>query len=297
MWPWSSRRERVATVLLHSVAGIPVNSSPDCHEFKEFEVDTLRRLGQGSYGTVFEACKNGRECHKYVAKLVHFKEPEFLKADQRNFLIEALMSQIAGQYNISPPVYTFFFCDKGRTGVLIMKRMQPIGTLTEKDVFQLLNKVKLMHDAHILHCDLFLRNVMRDPVTKHLYILDFGLAFLLSRPVPDLLRATDIAGLIWGQPPELHSGISERHMRIAKSVWQQLPFPKSTLETGLQLRVNRNGTFEEPEKGKEPYKIDCRYYYRLIRPLVDKLYLEKLGKVNAKQREVWFSEGSGRSIC
>ena len=70
--------------------------------------------------------------------------------------------------------------------------------LTWVDMKSLIDKVTVMHDAGILHRDLFLKNTMYKNVDgrKDIRIIDFGLSIAFERSIPKPLRAIDYLNLI-----------------------------------------------------------------------------------------------------
>lgn len=287
------RQRQSSAVVLKTVAGIPVNQSPDCRRYEDFEINKLHKLGEGTYGKVYEACQ-GNNCGDYVAKIVSF-DPDHLSDEQKNFLVESLMAKVAGDAGFGVPVKSFFFCDNGKSGVLIMRKFENPGRINASDLLKLLDKIRLMHQNRILHTDLYRRNILRDPKTKELFIIDFGLAFFLSKAVPESLQVSDVAGLLFGQPPELEAGIADQDEATAFQVWEKYAetVRPGSLQTGLNMKVNAEGTIDDPYAGGAPYKIDCDAYYDLISSMLAPIFQKRLGQENILSREVW----TGEDIC
>lgn len=290
----TQKRRPEKAVVLRTVAGIPINQSANCAEYESFQINTLFKIGQGTYGKVYQACRDGAHCGDYVAKVVRFN-PDHLNEEQRNFLVEALMAKTAGDNGFGVPVQTFFFCDQGQSGVLIMRKFLPPGPITGPELLRLLKKIQIMHDNHILHTDLYHRNILRHPKTGDLYIIDFGLAFFLKEPVPESLRVTDVAGLLFGQPPDLVAGVADLNESVALETWNQYAetVRAGALQAGLNMKVNTEGTIDDPFAGQAPYKIDCHAYYDLIHEFLAPIFIKRLGQENIRSREVWV----GPDIC
>lgn len=287
--------------LLESLEHIPINESPSCTEYKKFDILKAAKIGSGSYGSVYKACRE-RECERgrynYVAKIIPLKE-----GDASGFLAEAVITTFLGRKGICPKVSSFFLCGnkKHRKGVLIMQRLQSIRS-TDIEVSQLpgfLKKISIMHDNGVLHSDLYSRNVLMNPHTQKLFIADFGLAFVLRGVVPKKLRATDVCGFLIGEPPHLTSGI--RNRKLAKAAYdyyrEELKDDTALLEA-LHMKVNNQATVEDPWNAKDnddEYRIDCVAYYRTIFSLVAPVFVRQIGVQGIISRAI-FCEQNKRDI-
>jgi hypothetical protein len=197
-----------------------------CKIFDNWKI-TDHLIGRGSYGKVLIACndtkgKNEKPC-EYVAKQIRF---DFSRYDSEYvlniFFAECLITQFAGQQGFGIPIHKFFLCDgesenrdtswfgfgnsdpiKIKQGVVIMDKYDgDVETikidLTWDDMKQLIDKVTVMHDAGILHRDLFLKNTMYKNVDgkRDMRIIDFGLSIAFERSIPKPLRSIDYLNLI-----------------------------------------------------------------------------------------------------
>ena len=189
---------------LKDVTALAHDIRPACEVYDRFRV-TTQLLGQGSYGKIWTACRDG-QCTEYVAKDITFDFSRYpAQYAYRLFFAECLMTQFAGQQGIGIPIHAFFLCDEGRRGVVIMDRfekdLERIQTqLTWEDMKSLLTKVTALHRAGILHRDLFLKNTMYRTVqgVRDIRIIDFGLAIAFEKRIPSNLCAIDYINLLSG---------------------------------------------------------------------------------------------------
>lgn len=273
--------------LLKSLSNMPRNVSPSCKHYESFQFSD-QELGRGSYGSVSAACA-AEECdmdeYNYAAKIVELRNAR----QQKEFLVEATLTHFAGRQGFGVPVATFFLCDHGRKGILVMNRMEPVVSIELKQIPGLLKKFDMMHQNGILHGDLFPRNVLADPRTKEIFIADFGLSFVLNGPVPFDLRASDVVGFILGQPPELQAGLKPKY--LAQSVYAEYRAKfqnDAALLRGIQMRLNRLAkSASRPGEGGAPYAINCVAYYRAIYSAVAPTYVKQLGIDGILKKSVW----------
>jgi len=67
---------------------------------------------------------------------------------------------------------------------------------------QLSDALSVIHHAQVIHKDLHLGNIIINPETLHVQIIDFGLASLLSREQPSLTPANNLEGVLAYISPE-----------------------------------------------------------------------------------------------
>ena len=186
---------------LPDVDNLPRQIHESCETYDHFKISD-HLLGEGSYGKVHIACE-GDMCG-YVAKTIQFDfsryEPKYV---YNMFWAECLMTQFAGQKGFGIPVKTFYLCDEGKKGVIIMEKftddLESIQKqLTWTDMKQLFDKVSTMHHYGILHRDLFLKNVMYREVNggRDIRMIDFGLAVAFEKSIPKPHLAVDFLNLI-----------------------------------------------------------------------------------------------------
>jgi len=273
--------------LLKSLANIPRNVSPSCTKYQTFQFSD-QELGRGSYGSVSAACA-AEECdleeYNYAAKIVELRNAQ----QQKEFLVEATLTYFAGEQGFGVPVHTFFLCDHGYKGILVMSRMEPVVSIGSAQIPRLLAKFDVMHQNGILHGDLFPRNVLADPMTKEIFVADFGLSFVLKGPVPNDLRATDVLGFILGQPPELRAGLKPKSVAdIAYKQYRAKLRDDAALLQGLRMRINIEASnVTRPYEGGEPYAINCLQYYKRIYTNLAPAFVKQLGKEGILKKSVW----------
>ena len=221
--------------ILKDVSEIPREAQMSCDIVGKWRL-TDSFLGRGSYGKVTIACDDqlSNEPCGFVAKQIQFDFARYEKHWVFNmFFAECLITQYAGQCGFGVPVHTFFLCrgqpkddntsagwfgigseeessaaaadesDEIQRGVIIMDKydgdLESVNhELTWTDMKQLIDKITDMHEAGILHRDLFLKNTMFKHVNgkKDIRIIDFGLSIAFERSIPKPLRAIDYLNLI-----------------------------------------------------------------------------------------------------
>jgi hypothetical protein len=273
--------------LLKSIANMPRNVSPTCTSYESFKFSE-NELGRGSYGSVSAACA-AEECdldeYNYAAKIVQLQN----ERQQKEFLIEATITYFAGQQGFGVPVQTFFLCDEGRKGILVMLRMEPVVAIDPDQLPGLFAKFNKMHQNGILHGDLFPRNVLAHPRTKEIFIADFGLSFVLRGPVPNNLRVTDVIGFLLGQPPDLKAGLKPKFLaNEAYKEYRRALRDDGALLQGIRMRLNAAAQdVNRPMKGGAPYAIDCIAYYKHIYAALAPSFTKQLGLDGILKKSVW----------
>jgi serine/threonine protein kinase len=217
--------------ILKDVSKFPRKMQESCNVHGKWRL-TDHLLGRGSYGQVTVVCDDeSTDACKFVAKQIQFDYSRYDKHWVFNmFFAECLITQYAGLCGFGIPVHAFYLCggvapessswfgtttstDDGdehgndsseiQRGVLILDKydgdLESIQhELTWMDMKSLLDKVTKMHEAGILHRDLFLKNTMYKNVgnDKDVRIIDFGLSIAFERSIPKPLRAIDYLNLI-----------------------------------------------------------------------------------------------------
>jgi len=298
----SSSRRKPRYRLLRSLQHLPLrDSSPaKCNLFKLGPEE----LGAGTYGTVTEACLSIEECdghrYPYAVKIVELRTPQ----ERVEFLLEAAIAKFASERGYGVPVIHSFICNQGNEGVLIMRRLQSVrhSVLSLPQLMDFYDMVRRMHNDGILHCDLFLRNVLRDPARKNrLYIADFGLAFVMHDAVPNPLRVTDLVGFIAGEPQDFRNGIQPPSFaEQVYQIWRNLFQNDMAWLMGLKMRINRGVVSPAQYPTRAPYRgIDCVTYYSYILSNIALPYARKLGEKGLYSKTVWLNycdEGDNEAV-
>lgn len=198
-----STRKKHLYFKLNKLKHVPRVVHPSCETYQEFRVDS-HILGEGSYGKVMQACKN--DTCTDVAKIIAFDFERFPELYRYNvFFAECMITKFAGEKQFGIPVKTFFLCDEGKKGVIIMDRyrrdlLSIENELTWDEMKQLLDKVRKMHSYGILHRDLFLKNTMykrdADTGSRDIRIIDFGMSIPFEKEIPKIFRALDYVNLL-----------------------------------------------------------------------------------------------------
>lgn len=203
-----STRKKPSYFKLHGLKNVPRVVEASCATYQEYRVDS-HMLGEGSYGKVMPVCK-GDICTD-VAKVITFDFQRFPEPYRYNvFFAECVITKFAGEKGFGIPVKTFFLCDEGKKGVMIMERFRRdlvaiANELTWEEMKQLLDKVRKMHSYGVLHRDLFLKNTMyrRDASGKRdIRIIDFGMSIPFEKEIPKVFCAIDYVNLLSDLPSQ-----------------------------------------------------------------------------------------------
>jgi tRNA A-37 threonylcarbamoyl transferase component Bud32 len=187
---------------------------------KSFKVRRDQKLGSGYFATAYTACADATDC-QYIAKVSKFKTffgsifVEFV-----NFQREVFIAALAGEIGCGPKVYAAYTCDKRNQGVIIMDKINAVATeaLSPEQTQNLVQKVNLLHEAGILHQDLALRNVL--VTANRCWIIDYGLAVLVTQPMLPALEAYDTASLFYELLP-----VSAQYMQQALKGFKKRFYP------------------------------------------------------------------------
>jgi hypothetical protein len=173
------------------------------------------RLGKGTYGSVYEACR-AKDC-RYVAKIIKLNN----KMDISIFWVEVLAQRKGAMEGFAPYVHRAFTCVRklhGYYGVIIMDRvgssLAQLPISEEKHYRKIHALVRKMHKTGMFHQDLYDRNLAWSLDYQRFYIIDFGgvLWYDGNPGLPRVVAAAEWAGLVYGQPSgnRLHSKIGGR---------------------------------------------------------------------------------------
>lgn len=162
-------------------------------------------IGNGTYLAINE----GKE---YCIKMVEVKNE---KVEKKFFDEIRAMSRLNGHENIIKIIESFAIEDKDSSYGCFVSEIMPLNLqqymeikknkLKEKDckliVRQIADGLSYIHSKFIVHNDLKLENVMIDPISKKIKIIDFGLADLLSNE-KEMHFLTKVKGTPLYFPPE-----------------------------------------------------------------------------------------------
>jgi serine/threonine protein kinase len=177
---------------------------------------TLRaKVGEGGTATVYRA---EHAVHGTVAVKVLREKLRHDKTAVQRFLREAQFGQRVQHANIVRTIDfgqaehdRYFLAIDWAAGELLEKYAEQHTPLPPADVDAILRQlcaaVKAAHDAGIVHRDLKPENVMYDPVSRHVMLLDFGIAADTdASPDQRLTRAGFFVGTLMYVAPEALSG-------------------------------------------------------------------------------------------
>lgn len=173
------------------------------------------KVGEGGTATVYRA---DHAVHGTVAiKVLREKLRHDATAVQR-FLREAQFGQRVQHENIVRTIdfgqadnERYFLAIDWAAGQLLEKYAEQHTPLPPADVAEIMRQlcaaVKAAHDAGIVHRDLKPENVMYDPTSRHVMLLDFGIAADTdASPDQRLTRAGFFVGTLMYVAPEALSG-------------------------------------------------------------------------------------------
>ena len=137
----------------------------------------IRKLGQGSFGSIYEAQSNYSN-KLYAVKIEDMKQEQFILEEESAILSYLNIPQI-------PKIKSF-----GYSGSFIILVMELLGKSLDKifnelpskkmsiRCYQLLYIFELMHNNNIIHRDIKPANIAigREEKSKYIYLLDFGLS-------------------------------------------------------------------------------------------------------------------------
>jgi serine/threonine protein kinase len=105
-------------------------------------------------------------------------------------------------------------------GVMVMEYMAPLNDdLSLSEFEELLGLVDLAHEKGVWFQDLYVRNIMRTKTDNAPRLIDFGFCTMFHGPVPQVLRGTDLAGLLCGDAT--FKALPDRSLRVLHMGWDE----------------------------------------------------------------------------
>ena len=149
-------------------------------------------LAQGSYGSVYQACKPQDNCN-YVIKFQHLIND---RDDEETFEQEVKMSKAMSSIGVGPKLIGAYACEENGTGMIVSEKWDgqlqddDLLNLTPEMVSKLENEINNIHGAGYVHADIKAQNVLvrRNEQGKviDMTLTDFGLTelqtSLMKRP-------------------------------------------------------------------------------------------------------------------
>lgn len=166
--------------------------------------------GCGVFGSAYVACvgESTANCN-FIGKRIIFsgylaRAGLNVSSLPGSFAREVYMAKKAGELGIGPRIHAAYYCNRRAQGIIIMDKVavneESCNVSWDGEIrYKLREKVLRMHENGILHQDLAARNVLIDRDDMP-WIIDFGLALELGTPIPESLRAYDIASLYYELP-------------------------------------------------------------------------------------------------
>lgn len=239
---------------------------------------------------------------RYIAKV---SAPYLDEVDRYQYQMEFYIYKCAAKLNIAPKVATLIFetsCDE-KQAILVMERWMsmslyvsafgPLGmALPYSASLEIINNIQKMHREGILHCDLYLRNIVTHKMSvfssrefslekgdrhgiRKFGIIDYGCAFVLPKgfPVTDpYLRAIDYVSIFYGawceskkttvdNIPELIT--FKDYLNIPAHVWDKVfswrVYDGNPTPIGS---IVRSETIEAPARFDHMYMYIFRYFVK-----------------------------------
>jgi hypothetical protein len=204
---------------------------------KDEKVDSLlssniKEITSGSFGDVYGLKQYPHIIMKHVDYVQQIQEDiqygtsVSLKDMGKIFRNEYVIQNIAGKAGIAPKIYTAIESKSGRHGRIYMERCVQIEKHIKHQhsfVENVLALIVRMHDAAILHSDMYKRNLMQSYDRKNIYIIDYGMAVhYKDQKIPIVLRLTDMMSFVLGE------------FRKPSSPYVNSALPKHLIQYGLQ---------------------------------------------------------------
>jgi len=183
--------------------------------------NTIKELGQGTYGVVYQAID------KQTNEIVAIKKIKQTKEEAKYGLSTTILREInlfketkSHQNIVSLHHYFFTKRDSGKIDsvYLVMDFVQMNlrqyieGTTTlihpdtvKKIMRQVIDAVDYLHTNLILHRDIKPDNILIDPISNDIKLIDFGLSRRFHPALPDRQYTNEVVTL-WYRCPELLSG-------------------------------------------------------------------------------------------
>jgi serine/threonine protein kinase len=199
-----TRRRYVRRVSLESLVGSTLAGYTLHAKVGEGGTSTVYRAEHGQHGTV--ALKVLREKLRHDATAVQrfLREAQFGQRVQHPNIVRTV------EYGQAENTRHFLAIDWA-AGELLEKYAERQGPLPPAEAAEIMRQlcaaVQAAHDAGIVHRDLKPENVMYDPATRHVMLLDFGIAADTdASPDQRLTRAGFFVGTLMYVAPEALSG-------------------------------------------------------------------------------------------
>ena len=147
------------------------------------------KLGNGTDATCYLATKNEDQ---YCMKVIRLKKMNRLEKKQKVLNEIQILQQLQDNQNVIGLIEAFGICQGEEESICIVTELMPMnlanylnmngGKISEEKCKIICKQLlKALHDAHqkfIIHNDLKLENIMIDPKTLKIKLIDFGMSAL-----------------------------------------------------------------------------------------------------------------------
>lgn len=182
----------------------------------------MNSLASGSYGTVVD-CVHSKTGRRLAMKIY--------KDSNADMLRELDIYDIINNMSLSKGASDGFFlkvldfCSTAvlswmvfpKAGLSLKKCIVTSGAMNQDDVSavarQLVHALVFLEECRVAHLDLKPANILWNPCTKHLYVIDFGMSEVWPVPPARKLRYTEYVTVLY-RPPELWTTIVAERWKV-----------------------------------------------------------------------------------
>ncbi len=200
----SARARYVGRVPIETIVGTTLAGYTVRGKVGEGGTSTVFRADHAQHGTVALKVLRDKLQHDKTAVARFLREAQFGARVQHPNIIRTLdYGQSDGD--------RYYLAIEWASGEILDKHAERSGPLPSKEVAEIMTQicgaVQAAHDAGIVHRDLKPENVMYDPASRHVKLLDFGIAADTdAAPDQRLTRAGFFVGTLMYVAPEALSG-------------------------------------------------------------------------------------------
>lgn len=176
-------------------------------------------LGSGSHGTVFKGKFKGKDCAvKKIQKVEKFNQKRVTREIDAGMILDhPCIPKVHDHVDTEDAVFIFMDIVEGKE--LLSYLMKNPAFIQEEEMLfkifaQLYSALLHAHQKNIFHGDLKLENVLFDPVTCRVKLIDFGLCNIMSN---DTTLSTEYCGTMEYVSPEI--ALHLPHLPARADIW------------------------------------------------------------------------------